>query len=154
MPTSTKKRREPPKRTRRVSAPFDDRLEVRCYRSEKAHLAKQAADRGLTVGDLIRFQLGDLLGPEQPNPAQTPPKPAKALETPPVDLTEQIAERFGITIGAAIAKIRLGKVAVRRELWPHTEIPADLIPWVTVDGELLVEPPHGEDDESAQNGAE
>lgn len=136
MPASTKrkKRREPPKRTRRVSQPFDDRLEVRCYKAEKAHLAAEAKKRGLTSGDLIRFQLGDLLGPGPAEPVQTPAQDTAAPETASCDLSALLAERFGKTTGWAIMQIRLGKVTVGGEPWFHTEIPEDLVAGLAVAG--------------------
>lgn len=137
MPATKRKRREPPKRTRRVSQPFDDRLEVRCYKAEKAHLAAQAAERGMTVGDLVRYQLGDLLSPPKPKPVRTAAQAPTESEKPLHDLSGAIAERLGKTEGWAIMQIRLGKVHVGEEPWFHTEIPDDLLAQVTVAGEPL-----------------
>lgn len=135
MATSTKgrKKRQPPKRTRRVAQPFDDRLEVRCYKAEKEHLAAEAKARGLTVGDLVRFQLGTLLGP---GPLKAKPEPPAPKE-PPVDLVQALSEGFDIRPGKAMLYIRLGKVFVGGDPWPHEEIPADLLPQVTLDGDRL-----------------
>lgn len=145
MPSATRKKRQPPKRTRRVSQPFDDRLEVRCYKAEKAYLAQQAKDRGMTVGDLIRFQLGDLLGPGPAQPVQTPAQDAAEPEKRLHDLSAAIAEAFGIPVGKAIITLRLGRVEVAGEPWFHSEIPEDLLGQVTVQGEPLpIQAPDGD----------
>ena len=136
--------RTPPKRTRRVTMPFDDRLEVRCYKAEKAHLAAEASRRGMTVGDLIRFQLGDLLGPKPVQPVQAPDQdgegPQNGADEPTgatVSLIGPLSAAFGIRPGVAVLKIRTGKVEVGGEPWTHTEIPAELLPHVMLDGEPL-----------------
>lgn len=137
MAKTASRRRQPPKRTRRVSQPFDDRLEVRCYKAEKAHLAAEAAKRGLTVGDLIRFQLGTLLGPgpaKATEPALAPPEEAPEPHT---DLVAALSAGFDIRPGKAMLYVRLGKVSVGGEPWFHEDIPPDLLPRVTLDGKPL-----------------
>lgn len=134
MPAKTT--RKPPKRTRRVKQPFDDRLEVRCYSAEKAHLAEEAKARGLSVGDLVRFQLGDLLGPGPAQTTQTPTEPAEARIRPPVVLSDLIAEAFCLSTGQALMAVSLGKVELDGEPWFHDRMPADLFDRakITVDG--------------------
>lgn len=124
------------KRTRRA-VPFDDRIEVRCYKAEKARLLSEAEKREMSASDLVRSQLGPLLRTDAPEPIETPSAAPEPVQRPSVDLTEAIARGLGTTPGHGLLKIKLGKVTVRGERWPHTEIPADLLESVEVDGSPL-----------------
>ena len=130
--------RTPPKRTRRVSAPFDARLEVRMYSTEKAKLQEEAAARGMSASDLARFQLGDLIAAEPPKPTETPDPAPAALPDVPTDLVEAIAQALDCTPGHALLKLKLGKVTVAGETWSNGVIPSSLLSAVEVDGQPLL----------------
>jgi hypothetical protein len=125
--------RTPPKRTRRVTAPFDARLEVRLYSTELAKLRDEAKDRGLSASDLVRFQLGDLIAAEPPKAQE----PADEPSGPPVDLAGAIEESGLMSRGMAVLRIHSGRVTVGDLQWGMSEIPADLLPRVRVDGQPL-----------------
>lgn len=128
------KTRKPPKRTRRVTAPFDARLEVRMYSTEKAKLDVEAQRRGLSASDLVRFQLGDLIAAEPPKPAVPA---AQEPEGPLVDLAQAIEDAGLMSRTMAVIKIHRGNVTVHGQAWGLKEIPADLLASVAVDGDPL-----------------
>jgi hypothetical protein len=100
--------RPKPRRTRRVQAPFDARLEIRMYRAELDRLQDAARARGMSLADLVRFQLGDLLYDIK----QPVKKPSKR-----VDLAQAIEDAGVLRRSMAVLKIkteadRLARVAV------------------------------------------
>jgi hypothetical protein len=130
------------RRTRRVSNPFDARLEVRLYSTELAKLRDEAKKREMSASDLVRSQLGDLIRAEPPERTATPARgngSAQALtsDSEMVDLAEAISDLTGISWGHAVIKIRTGKVTVAGEPWPHSQVPVDRLAQVAVSGELL-----------------
>lgn len=135
------------KRTRRVDNPFDARMELRLYSTEKDKLLREAEKRGMTGSDLIRSQLGELIaaeppkrkpsGPVKPKEAPTPDPAPEAPEAAHQDLIPLLTDRLGLTTGQVILKVKLGKVQVAGNPWPHFEIPEERIADLTVDGEPL-----------------
>lgn len=150
-----------PRRTRRKVA-LDERVEVRFYSSEKAKLSKEAKARGLSIADLIRSQLGDLMDAPPPEASETKnrtkptPGPTSAPNPPEVAYTDLVGamERAGIPHSLAVMKLRLGKVSVSGEPWHETEVPADRLAETTVDGvPLPVEAPGAGEPQGDQQGA-
>lgn len=130
---SATRRRSPrdlPRRTRRVGAPFDARLEVRLYQAELDKLHAEAKARGMSIADLVRFQLGDLIAiPPPPDPR----------DVPRLDLRQVIEDAGLMRYAMAALKIRTGHVQVDGKTWYAKWIPANRLAGLRVDGEPLPE---------------
>lgn len=143
MTTAAKKK--PPGR-RKSESSYDALLQVRMRSEQKAKLMDEAKRRDMDASELVRRQLGALIGVDSPAPPESPvetesrPAEPRDGETGALDFAAWLGGRMRLPRALALRYVKAGRVKLAQTGEPWTEEMIDrqaLAGGILFDGNLL-----------------